>query len=131
MNTTRRHILRGFAGLFGSLIADQAQAAIPPNVSPEAEYFRKEQSRALAKYGVAAESRFVQLTNPSLRAQVLVAGRGEPVLLIHGGGSVAVSLAGVMSSFAPDFRCFAPDRPGCGLTDGFDYTNVPFPRTCH
>jgi pimeloyl-ACP methyl ester carboxylesterase len=94
--------------------------------SPEAKYFEKEQSRVLAKYGVAAKTRFVQLTKPSLRTHVLDAGRGEPVLMIHGGGTVAVSLAGVMTGLAPGFRCVAPDRPGCGLTDGFDYINVPF-----
>lgn len=66
------------------------------------------------------------MANPSLRVHVLVAGHGEPVFLIHGGGSVAVTLAGVMTGLAPSFRCVAPDRPGCGLTDSFDYTNVPF-----
>jgi pimeloyl-ACP methyl ester carboxylesterase len=48
------------------------------------------------------------------------------VLLIHGGGTVSVNLAGVMAALVPGFRCVAPDRPGCGLTDSFDHTNVPF-----
>jgi len=126
MKATRRQIFRGFAGTFSSCIAHRVKAAIPPDESPEAERFRKEQSRVLAKYGVDAEPQFVHLTNPSLRAHLLVAGRGEPVLLIHGGGSVAVTMAGVMTGLAPSFRCVAPDRPGCGLTDSFDYTNVPF-----
>lgn len=126
MRTTRRHFIRGMAGTFAASIAHSVKAGIPVDESPEAKRFEKEQSRVLAKYGVAAETRFVQLTNPSLRTHVLVAGRGEPVLMIHGGGTVAVSLAGVMTGLAPGFRCVAPDRPGCGLTDGFDYTNVPF-----
>lgn len=126
MKATRRHMIRGLIGTLGSCIAHRVRAAIPLDESPEAERFRKEQSRVLAKYGVAAESQFVQLTNPSLRTHVLVAGQGEPVLLIHGGGTAAVNLAGVMAVLAPGFRCVAPDRPGCGLTDGFDYTNVPF-----
>jgi len=126
MNATRRHLLRGFAGAFGSRVAHRLKAAAPRDESPETELFRKEQAQVLAKYGVTAESQFVQLTNPSLRAHILVSGRGEPVLLIHGGGTVAVILAGVMAGLAPSFRCVVPDRPGCGLTDGFDYTNVPF-----
>ena len=126
MQATRRHIIRGLVGMFGSGIAHRVKGAILLSESPEAEHFRTEQSRVLAKYGVAAKSQFVQLTAPSLKAHVLIFGRGEPVLLIHGGGTVAVSLAGVISGLAPSFRCFAPDRPGCGLTDGFDYTNVPF-----
>ena len=126
MNATRRQIFRGFAGSFASWKAQRTEAAIPLDESPEAERFRKEQARVLVKYGATAESRFVRLTNPSLTAHVLVSGRGEPVLLIHGGGTAAVSLAGVMAGLAPSFRCIAPDRPGCGLTDAFDYTNVPF-----
>lgn len=125
MKATRRRIFRAFAGMFGCWMAQRVQA-IPRDESPEVERFREEQSRVLAKYGVAAESQFIHLANPSLRAHVLLAGHGEPVLLIHGGGTVAVSLTGVMSGLSPNFRCFAPDRPGCGLSDGFDYTNVPF-----
>lgn len=126
MHATRRDVFRGFAGAFGSGIAQRLKAMPPLDESPEAERFRKEQARVLARYGVTAQSEFVQLANPSLRAHILLSGRGEPVVLIHGGGTVAVSLAGVMAGLAPSFRCVAPDRPGCGLTDGFDYTNVPF-----
>ena len=126
MKATRRHIFRGLAGTFGSWVANRVKSATPLDESPETVIFRKEQTRVLAKYGVTAESRFVPLKDPSLQAHVLVSGRGEPVLLIHGGGTVAVNLAGVMAGLAPSCRCYAPDRPGCGLTDGFDYTNVPF-----
>lgn len=126
MKVTRRQIIRGLMAMFGTFIAHRVKAAVPLGESPEAERFRKEQSRVLAKYGVAAESQFVRLTSPSLRTHVLVAGHGEPVLLIHGGGTAAVTLAGVMTGLTPSYRCIAPDRPGCGLTDGFDYTNVPF-----
>ena len=126
MNATRRQVFCGFAGMFGSWMTHRVNDAMAFPESPEAERFRKEQSRVLSKYGLAAESQFVELANPSLKAHILVAGHGEPVLLIHGGGSVAVALAGVMTGLAPSFRCVAPDRPGCGLTDGFDYTNVPF-----
>jgi pimeloyl-ACP methyl ester carboxylesterase len=126
MKFTRRQIIRGSLGTVGSCIARRATATMPLDESPEAERFRKEQSRVLARYGLAAESQFVQLKNPSLRTHVLVVGRGEPALLIHGGGTVAVTLAGVMTGLTPSYRCIAPDRPGCGLTDGFDYTNVPF-----
>ena len=126
MEATRRNMIYGLMGTFGSCIANRVKAAIPLDESPEAAGFRDEQSRVLARYHLSAESQFIHLTKPSLRAQVLVAGRGEPALLIHGGGSVAVNLAGVMADLAPSFRCVAPDRPGCGLTDAFDYTNVPF-----
>lgn len=126
MKATRREAIRGLMAALGSSVAHRGEAAISVSEPSEIELFRKAQSQVLAKYGVDGESQFVQLANPNLRTHALVAGRGEPVLLLHGGGSVAVTLAGVMKDLAPSFRCVAPDRPGCGLTDTFDYTNVPF-----
>jgi pimeloyl-ACP methyl ester carboxylesterase len=68
----------------------------------------------------------VRLRQPALRAHVLVAGEGEPVILIHGGGTVAAQYAPLLGKLQGGFQCFAPDRPGCGLTDKFDYANIPF-----
>jgi pimeloyl-ACP methyl ester carboxylesterase len=31
-----------------------------------------------------------------------------------------------MSGLVGTSQCFAPDRPGCGLSDRFDYANIPF-----
>jgi pimeloyl-ACP methyl ester carboxylesterase len=98
----------------------------PLKDGPETERFRNAQNRALAKYNVKAQSRFLELKNPAMKVHVLVAGRGDPVVLIHGGGSAAVNLAGLLGELTGSFQCFAPDRPGCGLSDRFDYTNVPF-----
>jgi len=104
----------------------QGHPAAALDEGPEVERFRNAERRALATFRVAAESRFVTLRKPALKVHVLAAGKGSPVLLIHGGGAVAVQFAPVLSVVAGDFRCFAPDRPGCGLTDRFDYTNIPF-----
>src|SRR5690242_21801181 len=104
----------------------QANPVSPLKDGPETERFRNAQKRALAKYQVEAESRFLNLNNPAMKVHVLVAGRGDPVVLIHGGGSAAVNLAGLLGELTGSFQCFAPDRPGCGLSDRFDYINVPF-----
>src|SRR6478672_12065940 len=79
----------------------------------ETERFRIAQSRALAKYRLEAQSRLLALKNPALKVHVLVAGRGDPLLLLHGGGAEAVNLAPLMSGLTGTFQCFAPDRPGC------------------
>ena len=104
----------------------QANPASPLEDGPETERFRNAQRRALAKYKIEAQSRFLALNNPALKVHVLVAGKGDPVILIHGGGAEAVQLAPLMSGLTGSFECFAPDRPGCGLTDRFDYANIPF-----
>ena len=62
------------------------------------ERFVELQNKLLASYGVTAASRFVHLDKPPMRAHVLEAGTGEPVMLFHGGdgeGEVAVPADGV------------------------------------
>jgi pimeloyl-ACP methyl ester carboxylesterase len=86
------------------------------------EAFKKAQEKLLAKSKVTAKSQFVILTKPPLTAHVLDGGKGEPVLLIHGGNAMAVQFAPLFADIQNEFRWYAPDRPGCGLTDKFDYS---------
>jgi pimeloyl-ACP methyl ester carboxylesterase len=131
MNSTRRQwIIHGSTLALGSSMSFSYQANPVSRLKdgPETKRFKNAQSRALAKYEVEAQSRFLHLRRPALKAHVLVAGRGDPVILIHGGGAFAAQFAPLMSGLAGTVQCFAPDRPGCGLTDRFDYTNIPFRR---
>ena len=89
-----------------------------------AERFRRLQEVVLAGSGVAATSRFIDVRTPSLRVHLLEAGAGDPVLMIHGGNSVAISWAPLLTRLAPRFHLLMPDRPGCGLTTTFDYRGV-------
>ena len=65
--------------------------------------------------GFVTLSGYIPLRKPALTAHVLVAGHGDPVVLIHGGGTVAVAFAPLLNGLEGGFRCFAPDRPGGGL----------------
>lgn len=96
--------------------------------SAAAERFRRLQDAALAETGVATTSRFIDVRTPPLRVHLLEAGAGDPVLMIHGGNSVAASWAPLLPGLAPRFRLLMPDRPGCGLTTPFDYRGVPLRR---
>jgi pimeloyl-ACP methyl ester carboxylesterase len=98
-----------------------AQPVTPLAPGPEVDAFKKAQDALLKKYGVTAKSRYVKLKEPALTVHVLEAGRGEPLLLIHGGGGFACGFAPLLSALQKDFHVFAVDRPGCGLTDRFDY----------
>ena len=53
-------------------------------------------------------------------------GSRAPILLLHGGGSTAALFAPLMGVMQKEFHLFAPDRPGCGLTDKIDYRGVAF-----
>jgi 2-hydroxymuconate-semialdehyde hydrolase len=64
-----------------------------------------------------------------IRTNYIIAGEGEPLILLHGSGPGVTAFAnwrGVIPDFAQHFRCFAPDTLGFGYTDlpaeiqGFD-----------
>ena len=92
------------------------------------ERFVTLQEQLLALYRVRAVSRFVQLRSPSMRMHVLEAGSGPPVVVFHGGDGEAVDWAPLMGPLQHHAHIFAIDRPGCGLTDAFDYRNVDLRR---
>lgn len=52
--------------------------------------FERAQSDLLEHYGTTPTSRFVDLEDPALECHVLELGRGDPVVLLHGGGGMAV-----------------------------------------
>ena len=97
-----------------------------PSRDPGAEEkFLRAQEEVLAGNGNSVHSRFVQIAEPRLRVQVLEGGQGEPVLLLHGGDGMAAQWEPLLSRLSSGFHIYAPDRPGCGLTDMFNYRDVP------
>lgn len=89
--------------------------------TPAARRYAELQAKVLTDAGVVARSRFVSLAKPAVRTHVLETGSGAPVVLVHGGGGFAAEWAGIMKPLAERYALFAPDRPGCGLSDPFDY----------
>jgi pimeloyl-ACP methyl ester carboxylesterase len=124
--STRREFLAGglsFTMLAASAPRDVTQGPVIPLVpGPEVDAFKKAQDRLLAKDHVTARSRFVKLPKPPLSVHVLEGGKGDPVLLIHGGNAIAVQWSPLLADLQREFHWYAPDRPGCGLTDKFDYS---------
>jgi len=111
----------------GSLPRDllaQTSAITPLVPGPEVDRFKIAQRQLLVRYGVSARSRYVKLGKPALTAHVLEAGRGEPVLFLHGGIGTACHFAPLIGLLQQEFRVFAADRPGCGLTDKINYRGV-------
>ncbi len=125
-DTSRRKFL--IAGLASTVLAAAsplraaADPVIPLVPGSEVESFKLAQERLLAKSQVAAKSQFVKLKNPPLTAHVLHGGQGAPILLIHGGNAIAVQWSPLLVDLQREFHWYAPDRPGCGLTDKFDYS---------
>lgn len=70
----------------------------------------------LDRYGVQAESRFVDVPSVGGRAHALIAGQGRPVVMISGIGTPGAMWAPLMPELH-GLRLIAVDLPGYGLTD--------------
>ncbi|MBS1895294.1 MAG: alpha/beta fold hydrolase [Actinobacteria bacterium] len=79
--------------------------------------FEAAQAAVLEEHGVQASSRYRALGAPVLRTHILEAGSGSPVVLLHGGGGVAAYWAPLLARLQDRFKLYAPDRPGCGLSE--------------
>jgi pimeloyl-ACP methyl ester carboxylesterase len=125
---TRRQVIGTTAGVaVASLTAYvwNLHQHLPARDPGAEERFLRAQDLLLAGNGNSVHSRFVQTAEPRLRVQVLEGGQGEPVLLLHGGDGMAAQWEPLLSRLSSGFHIYAPDRPGCGLTDMFNYRDVP------
>jgi pimeloyl-ACP methyl ester carboxylesterase len=118
------YTLAGAGLALGGFGAARGLHSLPSRDPAAEERYRKLEAALLEANGVGAVSRFVDVTQPPLKVHVLEAGRGEPVLFVHGGNSVAIGWLPLLAKLRSGFHLFAPDRPGCGLTSMFDYQGV-------
>ena len=88
------------------------------------QHYGQAQQELFARQALCITSRFVQLPEPPMRVHVLEVGAGPPTLLIHGGNSVAAAWSPLLKELEADLHLYAPDRPGCGLSDAVDYATV-------
>ena len=89
--------------------------------NPAERRYAECQGRLAVECGVDAESRVVD--TDAGRVHYLVAGdlEGEPVVLLHGAGTHAVTWLPLVPALADDYRVYVPDRPGRGLSAAPSY----------
>lgn len=78
--------------------------------------FESAQAALLGRYGVKAESRYVDVPALEGRAHALVSGEGPAVLMLNGIGTPAAMWAPLMAELE-GYTLHAVDLPGYGLTD--------------
>ncbi|GJO50106.1 4,5:9,10-diseco-3-hydroxy-5,9,17-trioxoandrosta-1(10),2-diene-4-oate hydrolase [Mycobacterium marinum] len=86
--------------------------------------FEDAQRRLLERFGLRAESRFVDVPAIGGRAHLLVVGEGPPLMMVIGGMVPAAFWAPLMPHLT-GYTLYAVDLPGFGLTDGVDYSAKP------
>jgi pimeloyl-ACP methyl ester carboxylesterase len=117
----RRSFLQNMA--YASVVAGCAKGAAAQAPDSAMERYRRLQAAALKNRRLDYLERDVIVTSLGLRAHVIESGSGEPLLLVHGGNGVGAHWIPLMEHLV-GWRMIVPDRPGCGLTDGFLYDGV-------
>jgi 2-hydroxy-6-oxonona-2,4-dienedioate hydrolase len=123
-----RHLIPASA-ICMQAIGQQLKSLGPLTTGPEVESFKAAQARLFSTLGLAVRSRYVRLSKPAMTAHVLDAGRGNTVVFICGGPTVA-AFAPMMAALAGEYRTLAIDRPGSGLSDRLDYRGTAYREQC-
>lgn len=92
--------------------------------------FERAQEAVFDEAGIAPESRFVELEELQTSVQVIDHSVGEdvPVLFLHSGGTFGAVYAPLMAHLE-EVRTLALDRPGFGLSDGYEYSPTTYRET--
>lgn len=72
-----------------------------------------------------------EVTAVGVRCEVLEAGQGPPLVLVHGGLGHCTQWVPLMCHLASDFRCYAVERPSNGASDEFPYASFTGDRRAH
>ena len=99
-------------------------AALSPDDwdDPAERRYAERQAALVGEYGIDAESRTVE-TDAAGRVHYLVAGppEGDSIVLLHGVGTHAATWLPLIPALTDDYRVYAPDRPGRGLSAAPSY----------
>lgn len=96
-------------------------------MSASVRVFEQAEQGVWERYGVVVTTRYLELREPTLRVRVLECGEGRPLLLVPGDGAIAAAWAPLLGELSGR-RAIVLDRPGFGLSDGFDYRGVDLRR---
>lgn len=83
--------------------------------------FKSSRRKLFDAEGIQPQSKFVAAGGPVENVHYLKSGTGEPLILVHGGGDHAGQWFNMIEPLSKQFQLYIVDRPGCGLSDTFDY----------
>lgn len=86
--------------------------------------FKSSRLKLFDAEGIQPQSKFVATKGPIENIHYLKSGSGEPLILVHGGGDHSSEWFNIIKPLSKHFQLYIVDRPGCGLSDTFDYSDV-------
>lgn len=90
------------------------------------EEYKRTRQILFDEEGILPSSKIVSTNGPVKNVHYLEMGKGEPLVIIHGGGSHSSEWINIMKPLAEHFHLYVVDRPGHGLTDPFNYRGVAY-----
>lgn len=99
----------------------------PSRISPHERRLLDAERQLFVECGVAPATHFLWPGERERQVRIFDLGEGQPLLMLHGGNSVAATWAPLWQRLR-GYRVLAPDRPGCGLTHAQDYAGIDFDR---
>ena len=88
--------------------------------------YKESRNRLFVQAGINPESKIVAADGPVKHIHYLEMGTGKPLIVVHGGGSHSSEWINILKPLSEQFHLYVVDRPGCGLTDTFNYNGVNF-----
>lgn len=76
--------------------------------------------------GINPESKYQSLNGPVKKVHYLELGSGNPLIIIHGGLSHSSEWIPILGQLSKQYKLYVVDRPGHGLTEAIDYSNVDY-----
>jgi len=90
------------------------------------ERYKSTRQQLFDAAGIQPWSKMLETDGPVKNVHYLELGTGKPLIMIHGGGSHASEWINILQPLSEHYHLYVVDRPGHGLTDGFDYRGVAF-----
>jgi pimeloyl-ACP methyl ester carboxylesterase len=90
---------------------------------PKVKAARQAETNLFDYYGLKAKDRYIPIPGQGLKMRISEMGSGKPVLLVPGNTGDVFPLAPLLAELK-DRRVIALNRPGGGLSEGMDHTQV-------
>ncbi len=92
--------------------------------------YNETRDRLFKQVDISPKSNFVNINGSVIkRVHYLELGSGKPLILIHGGLSHSTEWFSILKQLSNHFHLFVVDRPGHGLTDPINYSNVDYQQS--
>lgn len=95
---------------------------------PLVQRAREAERTAYDHYGLTPREHYVTIEDLDCRIRVVEVGDGPPLVMISGGEGKGMMWLPLLPEL-DEYTLYVMDRPGGGLSDGFDYRSVPVCRT--